>query len=128
MSNNPERLKPQGNGWVLVGVTEDYTGWQNGVFCALSSVAYVHDEHTPPHWEWLISFSNMGERRLSNPAIKQCLKDFGAEDFEEDNHEIGVVRKFWKAVDPKFRKPCPCKDEVVITEGDYQYSVKKEKL
>ena len=121
----PERLKPE-NGWTLLGVYKDYTAYQKGKFCALSSTIYISDEHLPLHWEWLISFSNMGQSRLSNQDIKRCLKDFNAESFEEDNHEKGIARKFWLAVDEKYRKPCPCKDEEVITEGDYQYSVKKD--
>ena len=119
----PQPRKPQGFGWKIIGVTRDYTAWQNGHISALSSVAYISDEHLPPHWEWLISFSNMGRQRLSNKDIAPALKAFGAEDFEEDNHEPGIARKYWLAVDEKYRKPCPCKDETVITEGEYKYSV-----
>ena len=118
------RRSPNAN-WSLQGIHKDFTAYQCGHMCALSSLVYVEDEHLPPHWEWLISFSDMGTRRLSNHDIKKCLKDFDALDFEEDNHERGVVRKFWLAVDHQYRKPCPCKDETVIVEGDYQYSVKK---
>lgn len=125
MSDAPIRKAPDSS-WSLFGVYEDYTAYQKGGWCALSSVAYLHDEHLPPHWEWVISFSYMGKARLSDAEVKRCLKDFGAEDFEEDNHEPGIARKFWLAVEHQYRKPCPCKDEVVITEGDYQYSVKKE--
>ncbi len=119
----PSRLKPQGNGWDLIAVTPDYTAFQKGSYCALSSVAFVSDEHLPPHWEWLISFSNQGQQRLNNTQIRQCLAAFQAEDFEEDNHEKGIARKFWKAVDEKYRQPCPCKDETIIAEGDYKYSI-----
>lgn len=118
-----ERLKPSG-GWSLVAITTAYTAWQKGKFCALSSVVNVYDEHLPPHDEWLISFSVMGQQRCSNQQVQELLKDFGAVDFEEDNHERGVARKFWKAVDPQYRVPCPCKDERVINEGDYSYSEK----
>lgn len=122
----PRRIAPQGNGWHIAQVSEQFTGYQAGQFFALSSVVFVSDEHLPPHWEYLLSFSGFGYRRLSDAEIKLCLKDFGAEDFQEDNHEPGVARKFWKAVEERYRQPCPCKDELVITEGDYQYSVKKE--
>lgn len=121
----PDRRRPQGFGWVVVEMNEHYTAWQNGIYCALSSVVHVFDDHQPEHWEWLVSFSNMGKQRLTNEQIKFCLKAFDAENFEEDNHESGIARKFWLAIDEKYRKPCPCKDEMVITEGDYQYSVKK---
>lgn len=122
----PVPRKKPGEGWHIGIVTADYTQWQKGHLCALSSVVMIEDEHQPAHWEWIISFSKMGRARLTNEEIKICLKAFGAEDFEEDNHEPGIARKFWLAVDPQFRKPCPCKDEEVITEGEYQYSVKKE--
>lgn len=121
---NPQRIIPSG-GWVLVGLTPDYTAYQKGNYCALSSVVEVMDEHLPLHWEWLVSFSAVNRKRLSNAEVAQCLRDFGAGDFEEDNHERGIARKFWKAVDPQYRKPCPCKDEAVIFEGEYQYSVKR---
>lgn len=113
------------NGWALLKITPDYTAYQKGEWSALSSLVQVEDEHLPLHWEWLVSFSRMGRSRLTNKEIAQCLRDFDAEAFEEDNHERGVARKFWYAVDPQYRKPCPCKDEMVITEGDYQFSTKK---
>lgn len=122
----PERLKPQGGGWVLYSVRRDYTAFQKGTLCALSSVCFIEDEHLPPHWEWLVSFSGLGVFRLNSLEIKECLKDFGIEEWEEDNHEPGNARKFWRAVDPQYRKPCPCKNEIIITEGDYQYSINKE--
>lgn len=120
-----ERRKPDNSGWTMLGVTPEWTQWQCGEFFALSSMVNVYDEHQPAHWEWLISFSNMGRKLLSNEEILFCLRDFGAEDFIEDNHEPGIARKFWLSVDEKYRVPCPCQDEDVIVEGDYKYSVKK---
>lgn len=122
---NAKRRTPSG-GWHMMDMNKDWTAYQKGKFCALSSLVNVYDEHQPAHWEWLISFSNMGRARLSDAEIKKCLRDFGAEDFMEDNHEPGVARKFWLAVEEKYRVPCPCQDEEVIVEGDYRYSVKKE--
>lgn len=124
---DPQRRIPQGFGWNIVGIEADYTAWQSGFICALSSIVYLHDEEKPPHWEWLISFSKNGRSRLSDKEIKIALKAFDAQEFEEDNHEPGIARKFWLSVDPKYRKPCDCKDEMVITEGDYRYSQKKDK-
>lgn len=121
----PQRKIPEGFGWNFIEINENWTAWQKGNVCALSSVIQVEDEHLPLHWEWLVSFSNMGKKVLSNDELKQPLKDFGAEEFEEDNHEKGIARKFFMAVEPRFRKPCPCKDEILITEGEYQYSIKK---
>lgn len=122
--NGAQRRKPSGN-WTLIDINPQFTAYQRGQFCALSSLVNVYDEHQPAHWEWLISFSKMGMARLSNAEVQQCLKDFGAEDFMEDNHEPGIARKFWLAVEEKYRVPCPCQDEQVIVEGDYRYSVKK---
>lgn len=120
----PNRKYPQEPGWSAIGVNKDHTAWQKGYVYALSSLISVMDEHQPAHFEWLVSFSKMGKRRLSNAEIQPVLKAFGIEDFEEDNHEKGIARKFWLAVEEKYRKPCPCKDEMIITEGEYQYSVK----
>lgn len=125
MGREPQRIKPHGNGWELIGIYPEYTAYQRDGFCALSSTCFIQDEHLPPHWEWLVSFSNRGQNRLNNSEIKECLADFGLSEFVEDNHERGIARKFWKAVQKEYRQPCPCKDELVITEGDYQYSVKK---
>lgn len=121
----PNRKAPD-SGWNVIGIYPEYTAYQKGKYCALSSVCYIEDEHLPPHWEWLISFSGMGAQRLSDLDIKKCLKDFEATDFEEDNHERGITRKFWLAVEHKYRIPCPCKDEKIIIENDYKYSVKKD--
>ena len=125
-NQSPPRRKPQGNGWSMIGISEEYTAWKCGEYCALSASVFLSDEHLPPHWEWLVSFSKNGGQRVSNGEIEFCLKAFDALDFEEDNHENGMARKFWYAVEQKYRVPCPCKDEKVITEGDYQYSVKKD--
>lgn len=123
----PERRKPTSGHWVLEQINKDYTVWRKGQFYCLSSVVFISDEHLPPHWEWLISFSWGGRKELNNAQIKECLTDFEALNFEEDNHERGNARKFWLAIDQKYRKPCPCKDEIIITEGEYQYSQKRTK-
>ena len=122
------KRKAPSNGWRNDGINQDWTAWVShcGRFYALSSLCMIDDGHQEPHQEWIISFSGMGRRRLTNAEIKKCLNDFDASDFEEDNHEPGIVRKFWMAVEHKYRNPCPCKDEMVITEDGYQYSVKKD--
>lgn len=125
----PERKKPISSEWSWAGFSWDNgTPWQNEKgYCALSSVIQVKEDHTPLHWCWLVSFSYMGKRALNNKEIKSCLKDWGIEDFEEDNHEPGIARKFFLPVDPAFRKPCPCKnEEVVHYKGDYFYSRKRK--
>jgi len=124
----PARKKPFGFEWTIIEVNENWTAWKAGDTCALSSVVYIEDEHLPPHYEWLVSFSKNGLYRLSNKEIKPALKAFDLYLFEEDNHEIGIARKYWLAVEEKYRKPCPCKDEKQIIEDDYIYSIKKVKI
>lgn len=123
-----ERRQPVSlENWIVIGVYKNFTAFQhkiNGVR-ALSSLIHVKEDHLPPHWEWLISFSIMGKKRVPKNMVKWCLEQFGSEDFEEDNHEPGIVREFFLAVDPELRVPCPCKDEILIRDGDYEYSVKK---
>lgn len=123
MTNNPKRMQPIAAGWWLEKIDPEFTVWRKGLFKCLSSVVYISDEHLPPHWEWLISFSYSG-KTLNDNQVKEVLNEWGALEFEEDNHERGVVRKFWLAVEHRFRKPCPCKDEKIITEGNYSYSQK----
>jgi len=111
--------------WFVHSVKADFTVWQSSYGVgALSSMIEVEDEHLPLHWEWLVSFSHISRRRLTNEEMKRVIKDWGIEQFEEDNHESGIARKFWLAVDPSYRKPCPCKDEEQVIEGDYVWSRK----
>ena len=121
----PAPRKAPDSSWVMIGIYHEYTAYQRGNYRALSSIALLHDNHQPAHWEWVVSFSYGGVRRLTDDEIKKCLQEFGAQNFVEDNHEAGIARKFWLAVEEKYRAPCPCQDENVIVEGDYRYSVKK---
>ena len=121
----PQRRSPKHGGWVLQEIREHFTIWRKGHLVCLSSIVWIEGEHLPPHWEWLISFSYEGRSVLNDEQIKKCLSDFEASEFEEDNHERGNARKFWLAVDQKYRKPCPCKDEIIVKEGSSIYSQKK---
>ncbi|WP_339862279.1 hypothetical protein [Paremcibacter congregatus] len=129
MSDKPPSRQPNGAGWKFIGLIEAGAGWRHSKgICAISSVAWVNDDHEPErHWEWLISFSVMGRHRVSNKDLKWILKDWDMENFEEDNHEPGIARKFWLAIEERFRKPCPCKDEIIKSEGEYFWSEKVEK-
>lgn len=109
-------------GWVVTGIRKDFTMWQKGQYRALSSLVYLDDGHQPLHWEWVVSFSKSSRERLSNVEIAQCLKEFDASDFYEDNHEPGIARKFWLPVEYQYRTACPCKDETVKAEGEFIYS------
>lgn len=37
--------------WKMLLVTQEWTQWQLGHLCALSSLVNVYDEHQPAHWE-----------------------------------------------------------------------------
>lgn len=126
MINKPPAYKPSGGGWSFSSFVEAGMAWQHitGI-CAISSIVWVNDEHEPEfHWEWLVSFSVMGRQRVTNKQLEFVLRDWSMQDFEEDNHEPGIARKFWLAVEQRFRKPCPCKDEIIKSEGEYSWSEK----
>lgn len=125
--DEPKPIQPSSALWKFMGFLPNGTHiWMHTLgISALSSVIQVKDEHLPLHWEWLVSVSFSGQRRVKPEELKIFLDDFALRDFEEDNHEPGVARKFWMAVDPQYRKPCPCKDEELVTEIDgYQWSRK----
>ncbi|MEH6476671.1 MAG: hypothetical protein V7727_13345 [Sneathiella sp.] len=129
-TQQPASMRPLGDGWHFVGFCQAGMAWQNsrGV-AAISSTVWVNDKDEPRlHWEWLVSFSMAGKRRLTIAEMTKAVADWGVQEFEEDNHEPGIARKYWLAIDPQFRKPCPCKDETIIVEGDYQYSVQSNDL
>jgi hypothetical protein len=109
-------------GWVVTGIERDYTMWQSGKFRALSSLVNIDDGHQQPHYEWVVSFSQQDRQTVSDKDIARCLRDFDALDFEEDNHEPGIARKFFLPVEHQYRKPCPCKDERLIALGEFIYS------
>lgn len=125
MTQQAQRRTPNSK-WSVVGIYRNYTAYRRNDFYGLSSLVNISDEHFPAHEEWLVSFSKANRARLSNKEIKVCLKDWCLEGFLEDNHEPGLARKFWMAVEEKYRLPCACQDETVIVEGDYRYSVKKQ--
>ena len=126
-TNKPKTKSPRGF-WYFRGPTSyGATIWANSaqIIVAISGVHWVANSVDPPHWEWCISFSSNGGR-CSDNQIEYALEAFDFEGAEEDNHEPGIARKFWLAVDEKYRKPCPCKDEEIVTESDgYQWSKKR---
>lgn len=92
----------------------------------ISSIDFIKGK---PEWHLSVSkakFSGYsGDVELSRPSIEEArriLKQFGAEDFDEDNHVPGKARHFWLAVTPTLRKPCDCKEnEKPIIEGEYEW-------
>lgn len=121
----PNRWGVPSKGWSFLQFGDEWIAYQNSYgYVALSSVTWVENGYMPGHWEWLISFTGPRNKRVNNRLIKRFIKEWNLKDFEEDNHGPGTARKFWLAVEEDFRAPCPCKDEMIIREGDYEYSIK----
>lgn len=72
-----------------------------------------------PHFH--ISISDRGER-VPASIVPVILKQFGAEDFEEDNHSpMRKIRSFWRPVDGAPTE-CACKEtEKPEIDGDYTW-------
>lgn len=86
----------------------------------ISSVHVVEkNDHSgmAPHFHLSIT---MGGTRAPASIVPDILRQFGASDFEEDNHAPGKqLRSFWKLVEGE-DKTCPCKnDEKPEIHGDY---------
>lgn len=91
----------------------------------ISSVHVVENANgggNSPHYH--ISISDNGSRCPQSMA-EIVLKQFGASDFEEDNHAPRkIIRSFWKPVSGPVVE-CPCKDEVKPEiDGDYTWREK----
>lgn len=127
--------QPISKRWIIAGVTPQGVAWirrtnmGRGYYAISSRIVVKEPHHETPNEQFLVSFSfqnGKGPQRISNVNLAPILREWGIDDqWEEDNHERGAARKFWLPLEERYRRPCPCKDEVVITEGDYSYSVKK---
>ena len=136
MSDQPPKPhKPISNQWTLTGFTPRGITWirWKGVglyYAAISSVVLVKEaHHARPNYQWIVSFSRQcgrGPERIPNKVMAWIKDEWNLNGWEEDNHEPGCARKFWLPVEEELRGvECPCKDETVVVEGDYQYSIKK---
>ena len=86
-------------------------------------IAQYPDDDSMAGPQWLVSISR---RVVLSPADarmatdRQCarvLGQFAMVGAEEDNHEPGFARKFWRPVDPAHRVDCQCKaDEITVVE------------
>jgi hypothetical protein len=75
---------------------------------ALSAIELVEGEDGKVTREWHVSVSH-GGKIPSNEAMDMVRRAFGMEDAFEDNHNPGVVRNLWLAIDPDDRrKGCTC--------------------
>lgn len=107
-----EVKRPVGGNWVYSGRQpwgEIYDSL-NGIRVVTSIDIASEMEGSPAVPNWHISISKNGGR-CSLDEARQVLMQFGASDFEEDNHDPKhKARHFWLQCDPSHRKPCPCKD------------------
>lgn len=65
--------------------------------------------------------SESGRRCLNPDVLARVLRDFDMVGAEEDNHQPGIARNFWRLCDaaPDAPSQCECKsDETTIVETD----------
>jgi hypothetical protein len=109
--------------------------WKRGRIQVLSSL--IHAKYRGAAvWQWLVSISMTNRSdpkgsRADDETCRRVLVDFDVEGAEEDNHEPGVARKFFRNVDlkPGEVSLCECKeDEEKVVEPDgYTWSREKPK-
>lgn len=74
----------------------------------LSAVELVEAEDGSVTEEWHVSVSFNGGI-ADNLMMSMVRRDFGMEEAFEDNHQRGIVRNLWLAINPRDRKPqCSC--------------------
>lgn len=127
-----EPKKPIEGNWELlpdpVGVIDQHEGYRYISSLGIRVISSVHIVENStgggvsPHYH--ISISDNGER-CAQWIAERVLKQFGASDFEEDNHAPQkIIRSFWKPVQGPVVE-CPCKDEVEPeVHGDYTWREK----
>lgn len=95
-----------------------------GRVLAISSLIYA-EFRDGMHWQYLVSISYAGGR-ASDFVCRRVLADFGIPTAEEDNHESGVARKFWRLIDiaPDEPQLCECKEteETIVEPDGYTYT------
>lgn len=127
-----EPRKPIEGNWELMAdppeVTDRMEGYRYVSPLGIQVISSVHIVENSdgggfsPHYH--ISISDAG-RRCAQWVAERVLKQFGASDFEEDNHAPQkIIRSFWKPVSGPAVE-CPCKDEVKPEiDGDYTWREK----
>ena len=117
---------PTHRGWAEIAVpmpvrlqSLEATGWYRDGVVVISALTLADlPTGAGVGLQWLISISRNG-RRASDGVVRRTLRSFGMAGAEEDNHEPGYVRKFWRPLDPAHRVDCECKaDEEIIVEAD----------
>lgn len=119
-------MRPDGKGWKLVSrrpvgpVVYSSSTWTGpaGLLVISELVRAELPDRSGSGPQWCLSISQSGHRP-DGRQLHRALKVFGMLGAEEDNHEPGIARKFWRPLDPSKRLACECKaDEEVIVEPD----------
>ena len=95
-----------------------------GGLCAISELVNAEmPDGAGAGLQWLVSFSQQ-RRRPDGRQLSKALRAFGMRGSEEDNHEPGICRKFWRPVDPARRVDCQCKasEEVIVEADGYRWT------
>lgn len=107
-----ERM-PSGTNWQYAGrirmpLSEALVFDHRAKVRVLSAVEMVQNEDGRVTREWHVSVSHNGGIP-DNLVMEMVRRDFGMQDAFEDNHQPGIVRNLWLAIDPADRKPqCDC--------------------
>lgn len=118
--------RPKDGDWTRVGDPRWEAKLQGEMYVSplgirvVSSVHIVENankEGVGPHFH--ISISDNGER-VAASIVPTILRQFGAEDFEEDNHApMKKIRSFWRPIGGEPTE-CACKaNEKPEVHGDY---------
>lgn len=79
------------------------------LLCGIRVISTIEFTSESRGVEWHLSVSERGGKYPGKFAIEKALKDFGATDFESDDHG-STVAHFWLPVEKDKRGDCDCKD------------------
>jgi hypothetical protein len=86
----------------------------------ISSVEWTEYNETWT-WHWHLSISCSG-RRAPDDVVRKVLRQFDLPNAEEDNHQPGIARNFWRVCSlpaDALQVACDCKEkEEVVVEPD----------
>lgn len=111
--------------------TADVWACPTRMLMVLSSVHYATFRGVVrPQYQVSVSTLNVDlarpRRRATDEECAYVLAAFGMVGAEEDNHEAGVARHFWRLCDvaPDAEMPCDCKetDEIVVEPDGHVWS------
>ena len=118
------RRRQLGGQWVQ-GSPPSFAPWveawllSTGGIRVLSAVEWA-EFHGRPEETWHLSIAGAG-MRATDLQVALALRDFDMRGAEEDNHQPGVARNFWRLtrLAPGDLQVCDCKsDETTVVEHD----------